>query len=179
MPREPREQQFAEPQPRPLFPASGVPQPRDVTYPDFTSDTYVPFALSITGNINLTANMGTVWAPMGVRFRLRGGYVMVVCSVTCAGASALGELYFYDNDENHTILPLGWYSANATALGEIVVGTDRFTSTGSRIVGAPWPFDLGRGYRSLTAGNPLKIGGILPIGAGTFYCSGQVWGVQE
>jgi hypothetical protein len=145
--------------------ATNIPQPRDVAMPDFTSNTYVPFAGVLTGNINTAANMVVAWAPRETRFVLRGGYVHILCTASLAGAASPGELLFQDETAN-IVLPITSYH-----------GTQTLVNWVNAI--SPWHFDLGKGYKSAAKNNRLLIGGTLAIGAGLLYCTGLVWGVQE
>jgi len=146
--------------------ATNLPQPRDVAIPDFTSNTYVPFSGTITGNITAAANMLVAWAPKETRFVLRGGYVHILCTTSCAGAASAGELGFYDEGLGFPIMPITSYHGTLTLVNWVNSIT-------------PWHFDLGKGFKSLTKNNRLLIGGTLSIGAGVFYCAGLLWGVQE
>src|SRR4030095_16475268 len=146
--------------------STNLPQPRDVAVPDFTSNTYVPFIASMSGNIVSAANMGVAWAPRETRFVLRGGYIHVLCTVSCAGGALHGELWFCDATMSHPVLPITNYH-----------GTQTLQSWVNSIT--PWHFDLGKGYKSLTKNNRLMIGGTLDIGVGRLYCAGLLWGVQE
>jgi hypothetical protein len=143
---------------------ANLPQPRDVAVPDFTSNTYVPFAGVLTGNINTLAGRLPVWAPRETRFVLRGGYVHVLCTVSLAGAALRGELWFYD--ETDLVMPITSYDGTLTLQNWVNAIT-------------PWHFDLGKGYKSAAKNNRLMIGGTLAIGAGILYCAGLLWGVQE
>jgi hypothetical protein len=142
---------------------ANVPQPRDVAVPDFTSNTYVPFSGAITGNLTSVPSMLVVWAPKETRFVLRGGYIHVLCTVSCAGAASAGELGFYDEGFGFPIMPITSYHGTQTLVNWVNAIT-------------PWHFDLGKGFKSLAKNNRLLIGGTLAIGAGTLYCSGIVWG---
>ena len=142
-----------------------LPQPRDVAVPDFTSNTYVPFAVSLTGNIHLGAGRLPVWTPKETKFVLRGGYVHVLCLASLAGAANAGELWFYDESDGF-VLPITSYNGTLTLVNWVNAIT-------------PWHFDLGKGYKSQTKNNRLLIGGTLAIGAGVLYCTGLLWGVQE
>jgi hypothetical protein len=137
-----------------------------VAVPDFTSNTYVPFFGSITGNIGLTANMLAVWSPRETKFMLRGGYVHILCTIAGTGAAGqFGELLFYDEGSPSPVLPITSYAGTQAAGWVNTI--------------APWHFDLGKGFKSATKNNRLMIGGTLAIGAGTFACFGLVWGIQE
>jgi hypothetical protein len=151
--------------PSTLANAQNLPQPRDVAVPDFTSNTYVPFAGVLTGNINASANWLAVWSPRETRFVLRGGYVHILCTVSLAGTANPGELWFYD-DTSGFVLPITSYHGTLTLVNWVNAIT-------------PWHFDLGKGFKSATKNNRLMIGGTLAIGAGQLYCSGLLWGVQE
>jgi hypothetical protein len=144
--------------------ATNIPQPRDVALPDFTANTYVPFWGQLTGVINAPANFLSVWTPKETRFVLRGGYITIVCSSSCAGIAAATSLSFFD--ESSIIMPITTYHTTQTLVGWVNAIT-------------PWHFDLGKGYKSKAKNNRLMIGGQLPIGTGIFECSGLVWGVQE
>jgi hypothetical protein len=153
--------------PRSSMPTTAnLPQPRDVAMPDFTSNVYVPFTGSLTGNINLAANMLAAWAPRETRFVLRGGYVQIVCGTSCAGTANSAVLSFYDELAAQPILPITTYNGTGTLINWVNSVT-------------PWHFDLGKGYKSQGKNNRLLIGGTLAIGAGLFYCTGLLWGVQE
>jgi hypothetical protein len=152
--------------PSTLANAQNLPQPRDVAIPDFTSNTYVGFNGTLTGDISNPANMLSVWTPKETKFVLRGGYVLVVCETAAAGAVGYGTLAFFDNILAQPVLPICPYIANNTPVGWV-----------SDIV--PWHFDLGKGFKSIGKNNVLKIGGTVTIGAGVFRCTGLVWGIQE
>ena len=160
-----------------LFPS--LPQPRDVKFPDLTSDTFAAFNAIITGDISQKANMLAVWSPQGARFVLRGGYVLVACTTTCNGAGAAGTLLFFDEEVTQPVLPLGTYFNNATAAGDVVCGVHMYSYASTRNTSAAWRFDLGRGYRSFEEDNTLYLGGTTLGAAGALRCSGLVWGVQE
>jgi len=146
---------------------ANLPQPRDVAIPDFTSNTYVPFNGVITGDLTNTANMLAVWSPRETRFVLRGGYVQIVCFISCAGPAAQpGELWFFDEVYGQRVLPITSYHGTQTLVNWVNAIT-------------PWHFDLGKGYKSMAKNNRLLIGGTLSIGAGQLYCAGLLWGVQE
>jgi len=153
--------------PRSSMPTTAnLPQPRDVAMPDFTSNTYVPFAGTITGNIHFPGGMLVVWAPRETRFVLRGGYVHILCTTSLAGAASAGELGFYDEQPTQLILPITSYHGTGTLINWVNNVT-------------PWHFDLGKGYKSATKNNRLLLGGTQPIGLGTLWCVGLLWGVQE
>jgi hypothetical protein len=145
---------------------ANLPQPRDVAIPDFTSNVYVAFAGTITGDITITANMLAVWAPRETRFVLRGGYVHIVCTTSLAGTANAAELWFYDETSTQRVQPITSYHGTQTLVNWVNSIT-------------PWHFDLGKGFKSATKNNRLLIGGTLAIGAGALYCSGLLWGVQE
>jgi hypothetical protein len=142
---------------------TNIPQSRDVAIPDFTSNTYAAFNVTITGNIATPGSMGLVWAPRETRFVLRGGYVHILCLVALVGA--IGELWLYDELSTQPALPITNYGPTTLAgwVNAII----------------PWHFDLGKGLKSQAKNNRLLIGGTTTIGAGQLQCSGQVWGVQE
>jgi hypothetical protein len=150
--------------------ATNLPQPRDVAIPDFTSNTFVPFSVVLTGDISVDAGMVAVWSPRETRFVLRGGYIHVLCLASCAGTPvggiSVGELLFFDELTSARIFPITNYHITQTLAGWVNAIT-------------PWHFNLGKGYKSLTKNNRLRIGGSIGIGAGQFYCTGQLWGVQE
>ena len=146
--------------------SANLPQPRDVALPDFTSNTYVPFQGTITGNITATASMFPAWVPKETRFILRGGYVQILCITSCAGTAAHAMLWFFDEGLGQPVLPITFYHGTATPAGWV-----------NDII--PWHFDLGRGYKSVAKNNRLMVGGTTGIGAGQFYCTGLLWGVQE
>lgn len=145
--------------------ATNIPQPRDVAMPDFTSNTYVPFNGSLTGAIQTT--LLPVWTPRETRFVLRGGYVHILCTTSCAaGGANAAELWFYDETTAAPVLPITSYHSNQTLVNWVNSVT-------------PWHFDLGKGYKSLAKNNRLMIGGTAGIATGVFFCQGLLWGVQE
>jgi hypothetical protein len=147
---------------------ANLPQPRDVAIPDFTSNTYVPVYTVLTGDIAADANKIAVWSPKETRFVLRGGYIHVACIVSCAGTPVAGlsdgELTL--QDESAPILAITNYHITKTLAGWVNAIT-------------PWHFDLGKGYKSATKNNRLRIGGSIGIGTGQFFVTGLLWGVQE
>ena len=153
--------------PRSSMPTTAnLPQPRDVAMPDFTSNVYVPFSGTITGDITNTANMLNVWSPRETRYVLRGGYVHILCLASLAGTATAGELLFFDETNAQPVLPITSYHGTLTLINWVNAIT-------------PWHFDLGKGFKSAVKNNHLRIGGTLAIGAGQLYCSGLLWGVQE
>jgi hypothetical protein len=153
--------------PRSSMPATAnVPQSRDVALADFTSNVYVPFAGTITGDITNTANMLAVWSPRETRFVLRGGNVHILCTTSLAGTATAAELWFYDELAAQPVLSITSYHGTLTLVNWVNDIT-------------PWHFDLGKGFKSAGKNNRLRIGGTLAVGAGVLYCSGLLWGVQE
>jgi hypothetical protein len=157
--------------PKSTLPTStNLPQSRDVAIADFTSNTYVPFSILLTGDIAADANMVAVWSPKETRFVLRGGCIQVLCLTSCAGTPvggySFGELIFHDELTSARIFPITTYHITQTLAGWVNAIT-------------PWNFDLGKGYKSAAKNNRLRIGGSIGIGTGVFYCIGMLWGVQE
>lgn len=166
------------------LPAStNLPQPRDVSFPDFTSNTYAPFAFAITGNISQNTSMGVLWAPVQARFVLRGGYILAICVANLVGGGPTILQLFDEKGFESTpqyVMPVGMYNPTTTVAGDLICGAypAGANAAGARMAAVPFEFDLGRGYRSRAIGNRLLIGGG-NIGAGQIYVSGLVWGVQE
>lgn len=157
----------------------GGPQAIEATLPAFESNVYLGFNATITGDITATANMLALWTPTkGNKFVLRGIEVLVTCTVTCNDASGtFAHLMLFDNANTAPVAALGMYASAASVAGDVIVARQWFVNT--RIYAAPLVLDLGRGFMSRTASNVLYLGGTDGINAGTFRCSGVVWGVEQ